>query len=88
MTPVATAIHESDWFKALIYVVIAVVVARVVDYALARRDRAMLKLLGKTPDRADRTRYVMIRRLVFFGIVFVGAGIAPGEGIRKAAQMA
>ena len=27
----------------------------------------MAKLLGKTPDRADRTRYVMIRRLVFIG---------------------
>ena len=73
---VATAFYETDWFKALVYVVIAVIVARVVDFILARRDRAMARLLGKTPDRADRTRYVMIRRLVFVGILFVGIGIA------------
>ena len=73
---VATAFYETDWFKAVVYVVIAVIVARVVDFILARRDRAMAKLLGKTPDRADRTRYIMIRRLVFIGILFVGIGIA------------
>jgi small-conductance mechanosensitive channel len=76
MTPLATAFYEADWFKALLFIAIAVIVARVVDFVLARRDRAMLKLLGKTPDRADRTRYVMIRRLVFIGILFVGIGIA------------
>jgi small-conductance mechanosensitive channel len=53
-----------------------VVIARVVDFILARRDKAMAKLLGKTPDSADRTRYIMIRRLVFVGILFVGIGIA------------
>jgi small-conductance mechanosensitive channel len=71
----ATAFYQADWFKALIYVIIAVVIARVVDFILARRDKAM-QLLGKSPDRADRTRYVMIRRLVFAGILFVGIGIA------------
>jgi small-conductance mechanosensitive channel len=76
MTVVAAAFYESDWFTALVYVVIAVIIARVVDFVLARRDRAMAKLLGKTPDRADRTRYIMIRRLVFIGILFVGIGIA------------
>lgn len=76
MILIAAAFYETDWFKALIYIVIAVIVARVVDFILARRDRAMLKLLGKTPDRADRTRYLMIRRLVFIGILFVGVGIA------------
>jgi small-conductance mechanosensitive channel len=76
MTVVAAAFYESDWFTALVYVVIAVIIARVVDFILARRDRAMAKLLGKTPDRADRTRYIMIRRLVFIGILFVGIGIA------------
>jgi small-conductance mechanosensitive channel len=73
---VATAFYETHWFKALVYVIIAVIIARVVDFILARRDRAMAKLLGKTPDRADHTRYVMIRRLVFVGILFVGIGIA------------
>lgn len=73
---IATAFYETDWFKALVYIVIAIVVARLVDFVLARRDRAMLKLLGREPARADRTRYIMIRRLVFIGILFVGVGIA------------
>lgn len=76
MTVVAAAFYETDWFKAVVYIVIAIVVARVVDFVLARRDRAMLRLLGKQPDRADRTRYIMIRRLVFIGILFIGVGIA------------
>ena len=71
----ATAFYQTDWFTAVIYIIIAVIVARVVDFILARRDKAM-QLLGKSPDRADRTRYVMIRRLVFAGILFVGIGIA------------
>lgn len=72
---IATAFYETDWFKAILYIVVAVIIARVVDFILARRDRAMTKLLGKTPDRADSTRYVMIRRLVFAGILFIGIGI-------------
>ena len=75
---IATAFYETDWFKAVVYIVIAIVVARVVDFVLARRDRAMVKLLGKPPDRADRTRYIMIRRLVFIGILFIGVGHRPG----------
>jgi small-conductance mechanosensitive channel len=89
---VATAFYETDWFKAVVYILIAIVVARVVDFVLARRDRAMLKLLGKEPDRADRTRYVMIRRLVFIGILFVGVGIAllqiPAVGTLARAMLA
>ena len=38
---IATAFYETDWFKAVVYIVIAIVVARVVDFVLARRDRAM-----------------------------------------------
>jgi small-conductance mechanosensitive channel len=76
LTLTATAFYETDWFRAIIYVLIAIVVARMVDFVLARRDRAVAKLLGKSPDSADRTRYVMIRRLVFIGILFVGVGIA------------
>jgi small-conductance mechanosensitive channel len=70
----ATEFYRSDWFRAILTIVIAVVIARVVDFILARRDKAMI-LLGRSPDRADRTRFVMIRRLVFIAIVFVGVGI-------------
>lgn len=76
LTLAATAFYETDWFRAVVYIIIAIVIARVVDFILARRDRAMARLLGKTPDRADRTRYIMIRRLVFVAILFLGVGIA------------
>jgi small-conductance mechanosensitive channel len=75
-TLTATAFYETDWFRAIVYVLIAVVVARVVALIHARPDPTMLRLLGKTPDSADRTRFIMIRRLVFIGILFVGVGIA------------
>jgi small-conductance mechanosensitive channel len=88
----AAAFYETDWFTAVVYVIIAIIVARVVDFILARRDKAMAKVLGKTPDRADHTRYVMIRRLVFVGILFVGIGIAllkiPAVGTLARAMLA
>ena len=87
-----TAFYETDWFKAVVYIVIAIIVARVVDFILARRDRAMARVLGRTPDRADHTRYVMIRRLIFVGILFVGIGIAllqiPAVGTLARAMLA
>ena len=92
MTLIATALYETNWFTAVVYIVIAVVIARVLDFFLARRDAAMAKLLGKTPDRADRTRFLMIRRLVFVAILFVGIGIAllriPAVGTLARAMLA
>jgi len=73
---IAVAFYETSWFKAVVYVLIAVVAARVVDFFLARRDTAMAKLLGRTPDRAVRTRYVMIRRLVQAAILVIGVAMA------------
>jgi small-conductance mechanosensitive channel len=73
---VAVAFYETSWFKAIVYVLIAIVVARVVDYVLARRDAAMVRFLGKKPGRADRTRYVMVRRLVQVAILAVGFTLA------------
>jgi len=76
MSVLATAFYETSWFKAVAYVVAAIVVARIVDWILARRDRTMAKLLGRTPDDAERTRYVMIRRLTVASILFVGVAVA------------
>lgn len=73
---IAAALYESPWFNAGVYVVISLVAARVVDYLLGRRDRAMVRLLGKAPDRADRTRFLMIRRLIQAAIVVIGLAIA------------
>ena len=72
----AVAFYETSWFKAVVYVLIAFVAARVVDFFLARRDAAMAKLLGRTPGRADRTRYVMIRRLIQAVILIIGVAMA------------
>jgi small-conductance mechanosensitive channel len=92
MSIIASAFYQTDWFKAVVYIVIAVIIARVVDFIFARRDRAMARLLGKAPDSADRTRYVMIRRLVFIAILFVGVGIAliqiPAVGTLARAMLA
>ena len=73
---IAVAFYETSWFKAAVYVLIAIVAARVVDFFLARRDAAMTKLLGKAPDRAARTRYGMIRRLTQAVILIVGLAMA------------
>jgi len=73
---VAVAFYESPWFRAVVYVALALAAARVVDYLLARRDRAMVRILGKPPDPADRTRFLMIRRLIQAAIVVVGVAIA------------
>jgi small-conductance mechanosensitive channel len=73
---IAVAFYETSWFTAVVYVLIAIIAARVVDFFLARRDAAMVKLLGKTPGRADRTRYVMIRRLVQAVILIIGVALA------------
>ncbi len=73
---IAVAFYQTSWFKAVVYVLIAIIAARVVDFFLARRDAAMAKLLGRTPGRADRTRYVMIRRLVQAVILIIGVAMA------------
>lgn len=76
MSIVATAFYQTAWFEAVVYVVIALIAARVADYILSRRDAAMERLLGKRPGRADRTRYVMFRRLVVVAILGIGFTLA------------
>ena len=73
MSIVAVAFYQTSWFTAAVYVIIALIAARVADFILARRDAAMVKILGKAPGRADRTRYVMLRRLV--GVAIIGVGV-------------
>jgi small-conductance mechanosensitive channel len=72
----ATAVYDTSWFKAVLYVLIAIVVARIADALLKRRDKIQSKLTGREPDPADRTRYVMIRRLIVATILFFGVAIA------------
>lgn len=79
MGTIAVVFYETNWFQAGLYVLIAVVAARVVDALLARRDRAVSRLTGKRPDPAERTRFLMIRRLLQIGILFVGFALALGQ---------
>ncbi len=75
MTIFAASLMDAPWFKALIYFLLAVILARVVDYLLARRDKA-LAVLRRTSDSAADTRYTMIRRIVFVSILLIGLAIA------------
>lgn len=79
MRTIAVAFYQTSWFRAILIVLIAVVVARIVDALLARRGGAMTKLLGKEPDSAGRTRFVMVRRLAQAAILFVGVAIALSQ---------
>ncbi len=73
---VAVAVHETSWFRALLYILIATVLARVVGTLLKRRDTVQERLTGRSPDPSERTRYTMIRRLIVATILFVGVAIA------------
>src|SRR4030042_401005 len=73
---IAAALYDTPWVKTAIYLAITIVVARVVDELLARRDRAITAMLKRAPGPSERTRFRMIRRLVWISILFVGGAIA------------
>ena len=52
MSLIAAAFYETSWFKAVVYVLIAIVAARVVDFLLARRDARH----GQAPGQDARQR--------------------------------
>jgi len=85
----AVAVYDTHWFRAVLYILIAIVVARIADALLRRRDRIQAKLLGREPDPGDHTRYVMIRRLIVATILFVGVAVAllQFQAARTVAQM-
>jgi small-conductance mechanosensitive channel len=72
----ATAFYDLPWVKAVLYLAITLVVARVVDALLARRDRALSAVLKRDLDASERTRFRMIRRIVWIAIVFIGGAIS------------
>jgi small-conductance mechanosensitive channel len=79
MSALAVAFYQTPWFRALAILVLAFVAARVVDALLARRERAVTKLLGREAGSAGRTRFVMVRRLAQAAILFVGIAFALGQ---------
>lgn len=79
MKTIAVAFYQTPWFRAILILLMAIVTARVVDALLARRDSTMTRLLGKEPDSAKRTRFLMVRRLAQASILFVGVAIALSQ---------
>jgi small-conductance mechanosensitive channel len=69
-----------EWWEqvasAIAYVLVALVVARLVDWFLGRRDEAVQRLLKRPPSATDRTRYQMVRRIVTAFILFIGISLA------------
>lgn len=79
MNAIVAAFYETSWFRAVLILIAAVIVARIADALLARRDATMSRLLGREPGSAGRTRFFMIRRLAVVTILFVGVALALGQ---------
>jgi small conductance mechanosensitive channel len=72
----AAAAGGVHWPRALIYLVGTVVLARVVDFLLARQGGGLSRFLRRELTVAEKTRLRMVRRLAVFGILFVGIAFA------------
>lgn len=73
---VAVSWSESDWLRALVYFVITLVAAWIVDWLLASRGGGVTRRLSKNLPPAGKTRLRLARRLIVAAIVFVGTMIA------------
>ena len=72
-----TAASSDDWIGAGVAILIAFVVAQIVDRAIAKRGRAVGELVTRGELSASaQTRLRLIRRLVFLAIVLIGLFIA------------
>jgi small-conductance mechanosensitive channel len=74
------AASADDWIDAGIALLIAIVIARIVDYLIAKRGEAMGELVTRgelTP--ATRTRLRLVRRLVSAVILLIGAAVAASN---------
>lgn len=77
-TLAAAAVHWYDarWARALVYLVLTLVLARLIDRLLARYGGGLAKVLRRDLTVAEATRLRMIRRLAVVVILFVGIAIA------------
>jgi small-conductance mechanosensitive channel len=82
------AVTTGDWIRAGAIVLIAVVIAELVDRALSRRGRRLTKAVGGgelSPVAVTRLR--LVRRLIFALIIVIGLVVAAAElpGVSRAA---
>jgi len=75
-----TAVATSEWIDAAIVLVVAFVIAQVVDRLIARRGARVGELVtGGDLSPATQTRLRLIRRLTFVLIVLIGAAGAASN---------
>ena len=74
------AASRDDWIDAGISLLVAIVIARIVDHLIARRGEAVSELVTRGDlSPAARTRLRLIRRLVSAGILLIGAAVAASK---------
>ena len=74
------ATDTSDWIAAGVTIVVALVIAHIVDRTIARRGGRMRELVGAGDiSPATQTRLRVIRRLVYALIVLIGIAIAASR---------
>jgi len=88
MFPLATATTTADIVRAIVYLVITLIVAEVVNRLLADHGGGISRVLTRKLPAADETRLRMARRLVVAAIVFVGVMFALLElpGVNSVAR--
>jgi small-conductance mechanosensitive channel len=84
-----TAATTSEWIDAAIAVVVAIVIAKVVDHLIARRAKHVGELVTRSElSPAAETRLRLIRRLLFVVIVLIGVSIAVVSAFPEAKSIA
>jgi small-conductance mechanosensitive channel len=75
-----TAASTSTWIGAATALVVAAVIAKLVDYAIAKRGQTVSELVaGGELSPATRTRLQLVRRLVTAIILLIGVAIAASK---------
>jgi small-conductance mechanosensitive channel len=74
------AVETSDWIAAGAYILIAFVIAELVDHALSRRGRKLTQAVGVGDlSPVATTRLRLVRRLIFAVIIVIGVGLAASQ---------
>jgi small-conductance mechanosensitive channel len=74
------AVETSDWVTAGAYMVVAFVIAELVDRALSRRGKKLtIAVAGGELSPVATTRLRLVRRLVFALIVLIGVALAAAQ---------
>jgi small-conductance mechanosensitive channel len=74
------ATETSDWIAAAVSIVVALVIAHLVDRLIVKRGATVRELVGAGDlSPATQTRLRVIRRLVYAGIVLIGIAIAASR---------